>query len=82
MLGAPRRYDAPTHTPRVADSHGTVWDTTFTVAPEGDATKLTIAMDARAQKLMPKLLHPVFQGLFKQGVESHVDAVTVWCEQA
>ena len=32
----------------VADSHGTVWDTVFSVALYGDGTRLTMVMDARA----------------------------------
>ena len=64
----------------VADSHGTVWDTVFTVTPDSAAARLEIVMDARAHKLLPKLLNPIFKGLFRKGLAKHIDAVGAWCE--
>ena len=70
------------HTARmVADSHGTVWDTLFTVEPAAGQTKLTIAMDARPHKLLPKLMNPIMKGFFRKGMEKHIDAVRAYCEQ-
>lgn len=42
----------------VADSHGTVWDTIFAVESEGEKTILAMTMDARAHKLLPRLMNP------------------------
>ncbi len=61
----------------VADSHGTVWDTVFTVSPAGE---LTLAMDARAHKLLPRLLNPLFKGMFRKGIEKHLDALKTHLE--
>jgi ribosome-associated toxin RatA of RatAB toxin-antitoxin module len=66
----------------VADSHGTIWDTVFTVRPSGGGTNLEIAMDARAHMLVPRLLNPFMKGLFKKGLDKHIDAVKAYCEQA
>ncbi len=64
----------------VADSHGTIWDTVFTVTPASEGHELTIAMDARAQKLMPRIMNPIFKGLFRKGLSKHIDHVKAWCE--
>ena len=66
----------------VADSHGTVWDTLFTVAPSGGGTVLTMTMDAKAHKLLPKLLNPLIKGMVRKGVEQDMDAVKAFCERA
>lgn len=76
--------DAPEpHARMVADTHGTIWDTAFDVTPsekDGDVV-LVIAMHARAHELMPKLLNPIMQVLFRFGLNSHIDQVKVWCEK-
>lgn len=64
----------------VADSHGTIWDTVFTVQAARGRTELELRMDAHAQKLLPKLLNPIFKGLFKKGLDRHMDAVQAYCE--
>jgi hypothetical protein len=65
----------------VADSHGTVWDSVFTVKSSGDQVVLKLAMDARAHKLLPRLLNPLMKGLYKNGLEKHMDAVKTFCEE-
>lgn len=64
----------------VADSHGTVWDTLFTVTPAGEKTRLDITMDARANKLLPKLLNPLFKGMFRKGMAKYIDQIAAYCE--
>ncbi len=63
----------------VTDSHGTVWDTVFTISAAGE---LTIDMDARAHKLLPKLLNPILKGMFRKGIEQHLDALKNHLETA
>ena len=70
-------YDPAGRVRMVADSHGTVWDTLFTVSPEGE---LTISMDCRAHKLLPRLLNPLFKGMFRRGMEKHLDALESYCQ--
>ena len=65
----------------IADSHGTIWDSVFTVRREAAGTELELRMDANAQKLVPRLLNPVLKGLFKKGLDKHMDAVKDYCER-
>lgn len=79
----------PQHARMVANTHGTIWDTTFDVRPTStDAIEggekgvvLEISMDARAHELQPKLLNPVMQVFFRFGLNSHIDQVKAWCEK-
>ncbi|CAB9515337.1 expressed unknown protein [Seminavis robusta] len=77
--------DKSPHARMVADTHGTIWDTTFDVVrnnSSGDQEViLEIAMHARAHQLMPKLLNPIMQVLFRFGLNSHIDQVKIWCEK-
>ena len=65
----------------VAESHGTVWDTTFAVAPEGDHTKLTMVMDAKANRLLSRLMNMLIKGMVTKAVEKDLDLVKAFCEQ-
>ncbi len=65
----------------VADAGGTVWDTLFEVAPESDHVKLTASMDARAYKLMSKLVYPFIKGFVQKAIESDMDSVKIYCEE-
>jgi ribosome-associated toxin RatA of RatAB toxin-antitoxin module len=69
------------HVRIVADSGGTIWDTVFTVRPAGDHTELTMAMEPRAYKLIPKLVNPVLGPMIRKAVEQDLDAVKIFCER-
>ena len=73
-------YEPDTRVRIVADTHGTVWDTVFTVTPEGDTSKLEMVMDARAYKLLPKLMNPLIIGMVRKAIASDMDAVKEHCE--
>ncbi|MCA9691380.1 MAG: SRPBCC family protein [Nannocystaceae bacterium] len=64
----------------VTDSHGTVWDSLFRVEPIAGRTRLTITMEARAHKLLPRLLNPLLKGMFRKGITGHLDALKRRCE--
>lgn len=66
----------------VSDSHGTVWDTVFTVKAEQRQTELTMVMDAKAYKLLPKLINPLIKGMVKKAIMQDMNAVKTYCEQA
>ncbi len=74
-------YDAPRRMRMVADSHGIVWDTTFSVRATEAGTVLTVSMDCRAHALLPKLLNPLMKGRYRKGPVTHVDALQSWCER-
>ena len=75
------KFNENSHIRMVADSHGTIWDSVFTVKPIGELTELKLTMDAKAQKLLPKLLNPLLKSLYKKGLEKHIDAVKSFCEK-
>lgn len=64
----------------VTDSHGTVWDTTFTTTPTGDDAVLRIAMDARGNTVFTRVMNMVMQSVFRRGLEKHIDTVKTYCE--
>ena len=71
------------HVRMVTDTHGTVWDTVFTVkpAPSG-GVELTMVMDANAHKLMSKIMNPLIKGMIRKAIENDLDAVKAYCEDA
>jgi carbon monoxide dehydrogenase subunit G len=73
-------YTENAHIRMKADSHGTVWDSIFQVEKSGEFTHLTLTMDATAQKLLPKMMNPLMKGMYKKGLEKHVEAVKSYCE--
>ncbi len=68
-------FDPPRHLRIHCDEHGTVWDSSFDLLERGGGTELTISMDARAHKLLPKLLNPLMKPMFKKGLVQHLDAL-------
>lgn len=64
----------------VADSHGTIWDTTFTVTEQNGQTTLVMIMDAKAYKLLPKLMNPLIKGAVTKAVASDMAQVKAFCE--
>jgi hypothetical protein len=65
----------------VADAHGTVWDTVFTVKTIDGQTRLEMVMDAKAQKLTSKLMNPMMKGFLQKALEKDMDAVKTYCEK-
>ncbi len=65
----------------VADTHGTVWDTVFTVAPSAGGTLLTMAMEARPHRLLSRLMTPMVMGVIRKALEDDLDAVKAFCER-
>ena len=64
-----------------ADMNGTVWSTLFTVAPRDGGTHLTMTMDAKAYKLLPRLVNPLIKGAVRKAVVEDLDAVKAFCEK-
>ncbi len=70
------------HVRYVSDSHGSVWDSTFTVKPEGDGTRLELKMDARAHKFISGIFNRLIRGMIAKAVDKDVDSVKAYCEKA
>ncbi len=64
----------------VSDEGGTVWDTLFTVEPKSERTLLTLSMDARPYKTIPKLLVPLMTRFLRRAVMRDMEAVKAYCE--
>ena len=74
-------YVANDHVRIVADTHGTVWDTLFSVSECGEQTVLELVMDARAHRLLPRLMNPLVMALIKKYLLKDLDAVKRHCER-
>lgn len=65
----------------VADSHGTAWDTVFSVAPASPGgTRLSMRMEARAHGLLARVLTPLMRGMVARAVAKDMDRVKAHCE--
>jgi len=64
----------------VNETHGTTWDSLFTLEPEGNATTLTMRMDAKSEQRMTRLLLPLVCIMVRKAVEGDMDAVRAACE--
>lgn len=65
----------------ISDSHGALWDSTFTVRTRDGATELTLNMDARPHTLLARLTVPLTRGIVKKALEEDLDAVKEYCER-
>lgn len=68
------------HIRLVADSHGTVWDSVFTVSESNGRTELKLVMEAKAYKLLSKLMNPLMKGFIKKALQKDMEAVKRYCE--
>jgi len=64
----------------VTDTHGTLWDTVFTVDESGTVTELTLVMDARPYQLVSRLMVPLVMRAVCMGLTADMDAVKSYCE--
>ncbi|MEQ8523677.1 SRPBCC family protein [Gracilimonas sp.] len=64
----------------VSDTMGTVWDSVFTVERREGGTELTLIMDAKAYKFLPKIFNPLMKGFMKKALEKDMIAVKKYCE--
>ena len=64
----------------VSDSHGTIWDSEFTVRQYAGATELTLIMEARPHTILARLMVPVTRGFVQKALEKDMEAVKRWCE--
>lgn len=74
-------YEQDDHVRIVADANGAVWDSVFTVRPDGQRTRLTLTMDARPHTVLAKLTMPLVSRLLQGALEADMEAVRAYCEQ-
>ncbi len=73
-------YEPPSKVRIVSDEGGTIWDTIFTVNPEGDGSLLTMKMDATPYKLTAKLITPLIMRMVSKGIEADMDIIKAHCD--
>jgi hypothetical protein len=73
-------FVANDHVRIVADTHGTVWDSTFSVVSADGCTDLTLTMDARPHTLAAKITATMAMAMIKTALEKDMDAVKAFCE--
>jgi len=64
----------------VADSHGTLWDTVFTVKAVDGGSQLDMVMEAKARDVKAKMMNTLMKGMLQKALESDMDAVKAYCE--
>ena len=65
----------------VSEAGGALWDTVFTVAPDGEGTELKMVMDARPRTTSARMTLPLIIGTVRKAVEQDMDAVESFCER-
>jgi hypothetical protein len=65
----------------INETHGTVWDSLFTVASANGSTTLTMRMDTKSRRPLPKLMMPLVCLFIRKAVEKDMDAVRDFCER-
>ena len=65
----------------VADTHGTVWDTLYTLRHNEGNTELTLTMEAKAYKFLPRLINPLIMGMVGKAVAKDMEFVKEYCEK-
>jgi carbon monoxide dehydrogenase subunit G len=74
-------YEPDARVRLVSDTHGTVWDTVFTVTPEGSASVLAMTMDATGRGLVPKIMNVLIKGMVQKAIASDLASVKAYCER-
>jgi hypothetical protein len=65
----------------VTESHGTVWDSIYTVKEESGSTVLTLTMDATSRQLLPRIMVMLISGVLQKALEGDMDIVKNFCER-
>ena len=70
------------HVRIVADTHGTVWDSRFSVGSTDGGTDLTLTMQARPHTLAAKITATMAMAMIRKALEKDMDAVKSFCEES
>ena len=65
----------------LSEAGGALWDTVFTVAPDGESTELKMVMNAQPQTTSARMTMPLVLGMVRTAVEKDMDAVKAFCER-
>lgn len=56
----------------VADTHGTIWDTTMSVVEDEGVSVVTFTMDARGSTWTKRVMNVLLKGFFRRGIRGHL----------
>jgi len=65
----------------VADSHGTIWDSVYTLSGADGGTALQLTLNARAYTMAARIMNPLVRGIVQKALEKDMDAVKDYCEK-
>lgn len=65
----------------VSDTHGTIWDSIFTVNELDGMTQLKLVMTARTKNIFYSVMNVIFKGIMSKAIEKDMDAVKAYCEK-
>ncbi|WP_020401620.1 SRPBCC family protein [Gracilimonas tropica] len=68
------------HIRLISDAGGTVWDSIFKVEEKEGGTELSLVMEARPYKFLPKIIAPFMKGFMRNAIEKDMDATKRYCE--
>ena len=74
-------YEENNRVRMVTESHGTVWDSVYTVRANGPSTVLTLFMEARTGNILAKVMMTLMWGRITRSVEANMDMVKAHCEK-
>lgn len=66
----------------VADTHGTMWDSEFSVVTDGDATELSLELRPRSARPWPSIMNPLMRVMLGRALGQDLDALRDFCEAA
>lgn len=74
------RDDRRRHLRMVADTDGTIWDTTMDVRPTEEGCTVTFAMTATGSTWFKRMMNAAMSPLFRRGIAGHLDGLKTRCE--
>lgn len=73
-------YEPNQHVRLIADSHGSIWDSVFRVAPTEHGTRLQLEMHSRGHRWLAKALNVLFHPLVRRAVAKDLDQLKAHLE--
>lgn len=74
-------YVPGTHIRMDNETHGTRWIGMFDVEPRGSQSVLTLTMDSRTDRWLPRLMTRLIAPMVQKALDKDMDAVKAYCER-
>ena len=68
-------FEENSHVRMIADSHDTIWDTTFKTTEQDGVTTLTLRMDAYSHRWACRIVNFLFRGMIAKSVNGDMQLV-------